>query len=57
LAAAAASGEVRGDVDPEDLLRAVGSLCVSGQGDRDFTRRMVALLIDGLRYSAGRSQG
>ena len=57
LAAAAASGEVRGDVDPEDLLRAVGSLCVSGQGDRDFTRRMVALLIDGLRYSASRSQG
>ena len=57
LAAAAASGEVRGDVDPEDLLRAVGSLCVSGQGDRDYTRRMVALLIDGLRYSAGSSQG
>lgn len=57
LAAAAASDEVRGDVDPDDLLRAVGSLCVSGQGDRDFTRRMVALLIDGLRYNAGRSKG
>jgi AcrR family transcriptional regulator len=57
LAAAAAAGEVRGDVDPDDLLWAVGSLCMSGQGDRDFTRRMVALLIDGLRYNAGRSEG
>lgn len=57
LAAAAAAGEVRGDVDPDDLLWAVGSLCMSSQGDRDFTRRMVALLIDGLRYNAGRSEG
>jgi AcrR family transcriptional regulator len=55
-AAAAAAGEVRGDVNPDDLLWAVGSLCMSGQSDRDFTRRMVALLIDGLRYNAGRSE-
>lgn len=57
LAAAVATGEVRGDVDPDDLLWAVGSLCMSSQSDHDFTRRMVALLIDGLRYNAGRSDG
>lgn len=56
LAAAAATDEMRGDVDPDDLLWAVGSLCMAGQGDHDFTRRMVALLIDGLRYNAGRSR-
>lgn len=57
LAAAVATDEVRGDVDPDDLLWAIGSLCMSGQSDRDFTHRMVALLIDGLRYNAGRSEG
>ena len=57
LAAAAASNEVRDDVDPDDLLWAVGSLCMSGQGDRDFTRRMVSLLVDGLRYNADRAKG
>lgn len=57
LTAAVATGEVRGDVDPDDLLWAVGSLCMSSQGDHDFTRRMVALLIDGLRYNAGRVDG
>ena len=56
LEAAAAAGEVRGDVEPEDLLGAVASLCMQARDDRpDHARRMVALLVDGLRYGAGAS--
>ena len=53
LDAAASAGEVRTDIDPDDLLRAVASLCMSAHYDPDFARRMVALLVDGLRYNAG----
>ncbi len=54
LDAAAASGEVRAGVEPFDLLRAVALLCTpSGDGDQGKARRMVALLVDGLRYGAG----
>lgn len=53
LDAAAAAGEVRGDVDAEDLLSAVASLCMRAHDERpDHARRMVALLVDGLRYGA-----
>jgi AcrR family transcriptional regulator len=51
---AAASGEIRTDIDADDLLTAVASLCMSTQADRpDHARRMVALLVDGLRFRAG----
>ncbi len=56
--AAAAAGEVRADVDPNDLLSAVGRLGMrAGDDSADQTRRMVALLVDGLRYGAGLSPG
>jgi len=56
LDAAASAGEVRTDIEPDDLLRAVGSLCMSAHDDRaDYVRRMVALLVDGLRYTASPS--
>lgn len=56
LDAAARAGEVRTDIEPDDLLRAVGSLCMSAHDDRtDYARRMVALLVDGLRYTASPS--
>ena len=48
LTAAAAAGEIRPDVEPLELMRAVGSLCV-GAGPRYDPRRMAALLIAGLR--------
>jgi AcrR family transcriptional regulator len=55
LRAAVAAGEVRADVDADELLVAVASLCMSthnaGSGRAE---RMVALLVDGLRYGAGR---
>ncbi len=54
LDAAAASGEVRADIEPDELLSAVASLCMQAPGEKpDHARRMVALLVDGLRYGAG----
>lgn len=51
LDAAAAAGEVRADVAPYDLLRAIGNLSVNaGEGGVEHTSRMVDLLINGLRY-------
>jgi AcrR family transcriptional regulator len=51
LDAAAAAGEIRADVDADELLGAVASLCMSthnaGPGRAE---RMVAILVDGLRY-------
>jgi hypothetical protein len=57
LAAAAASGEIRADISPRYLLYAVANLClpVPGEGVA-YSQRMVALLIDGLRYGADASQ-
>ncbi len=56
LSAAAAAGEVRGDVEPYDLLRAIGNLSVAtGDDGTAHSRRMLTLLIDGLRYGAVRS--
>jgi AcrR family transcriptional regulator len=53
LDAAVAAGEVRTDVDPDDLLRAVARLSMSAHDDGpDPARRMVALLADGLRHGA-----
>jgi AcrR family transcriptional regulator len=50
------AGEIRADVDADDILTAVASLCMSAGEDRpDKARRMVALLVDGLRYGAGAS--
>ncbi|MCD0484774.1 hypothetical protein LO771_20845 [Streptacidiphilus sp. ASG 303] len=51
LGTAARAGRIRSDIDPEDLLRAVGNLTLPAQDDTDgHTRRMIALLVDGLRY-------
>lgn len=56
LDAAASAGEVRNDVAPFDLLRAIASL--SSTSDEDgalHARSMVELLIDGLRRGAGQA--
>lgn len=53
LEAAAAAGEMRAGVEPDDLLRAVASLCaLVHKGNPTHAQRMVALLADGLRYGA-----
>lgn len=51
LDAAAAAGEVRGDIDPAELLGAVARLCM-GEEKPGYAERMVGLLVDGLRYGA-----
>jgi AcrR family transcriptional regulator len=55
LEAAVADRAVRGDVDADELLSAVASLCMSSHNaGSGRAERMVALLVDGLRYGAGR---
>ena len=56
LDAAAASGEIRADVSPKDLLYAIAHLCmpVADEG-AEYSQRMVALLIDGLRHGGERA--
>ncbi len=50
---AAASGEIRADIGPEDLLYAVSKLCLPhGDEGPASSQRMVDLLIDGLRHGA-----
>ena len=52
LEPAVAAGEVRSDVDADELLGAVASLCMSAHNGPGRAERMVALLVDGLRYGA-----
>src|SRR5579862_1080355 len=53
LKAAASAGQIRADITAEELLGAVASLCLHAyaQGPKQ-ARRMVSLLVDGLRYGA-----
>lgn len=58
LDAAVANNEVRADVRPHDLLRAVANLCQAGSNDDPAQARLlVSLLVDGLRYRASHSGG
>jgi AcrR family transcriptional regulator len=53
LDAAVKAGQVRSGVEPDDLLHTVPSLCAPAHdGDPARARRMLALLVDGLRYGA-----
>jgi AcrR family transcriptional regulator len=56
LEAAAARGEIRADITPRYLLYAVANLCLPVPGEGlAYSQRMVAVLIDGLRYGASAS--
>jgi AcrR family transcriptional regulator len=52
--AAAAAGKIRSDVDGFDLIRALGGICMvsDSPGWQDQAKRLVTLLLDGLRYGA-----
>jgi AcrR family transcriptional regulator len=53
LEAAEASGEIRGDVNATDLLYAVANLSLpAADHGIGYSQRMVALLVDGMRYGA-----
>ena len=49
LGAAVAAGEIRADVGALELMRGVGNLCIGGEDDRYNPRRLVAVLLSGLR--------
>lgn len=54
LDAAAAAGEIRAGVDARELLLAAMRLAApASNGEVEEARRMVALLVDGLRFRAG----
>jgi AcrR family transcriptional regulator len=54
MEAAAEAGAIRSEIEPADLLRAVALLSTPAQdGDPASARRMVALLVNGLRYATG----
>lgn len=53
LMAAVAAAEIRAGVQADDLLRAVSNLCVPDTEDSvGHSERMIALLLDGLRFGA-----
>jgi len=56
LESAVAAGEIRKDVEADDLVHAVASLCMAAQDD-GRAQRMVALLVDGLRCGMRPSRG
>ncbi len=50
LAAAVTAGEIRPDIEPLELMRAVGNLCIGANREPRYdARRMVRLLLAGLR--------
>jgi AcrR family transcriptional regulator len=55
----AASGTLRADLDPGDLMASVSgvSLAVGEPGQREQAGRLLDLLMDGLRYGAGAGRG
>lgn len=53
LDAAVARNEIRADVGADYLLHAVSNLCMTpGNEGPEYSKRMVSLLVDGLRYGA-----
>jgi len=53
LSAATDAGAVRSGIEANDLLRAVATLCRGPQDEEPvYARKMVELLVDGLRYGA-----
>lgn len=56
LDAAVAAGAVRAGIEPYELLRAIGNLAaIKGAEPEGETPVMVELLIDGLRFAAGKT--
>lgn len=55
LKAASETGQIRGDICPNEFLGAAASVCMaSSDADPARAERMVALLVDGLRHGAPR---
>src|SRR5690606_5174159 len=55
FSAAVEAGEVRDDVDPDEFMDAVSSLCLAAHDTRlEYAQRMVRLFLDSLRYPTAR---
>jgi AcrR family transcriptional regulator len=55
LDAAAATGEIRPDASAGDILYAFAGFCASAyRQEPEYAQRMVALILDGLRFGAGK---
>jgi AcrR family transcriptional regulator len=54
LNAAAGAGEIRSDVEAYELMRGVGNLCIGAHDPHYNARRLVELLIAGLRRTRSR---
>lgn len=56
LDAAARDGTIRGDVEPDDVLRVMSGIWLGADAPdwSERSRRLLALLMDGLRYGAAR---
>jgi AcrR family transcriptional regulator len=55
LQAGQKTGDIRADVQPSDVVRALGGICMLSERtalDREQTRRIIDLLVDGLRFGA-----
>jgi AcrR family transcriptional regulator len=52
--AAADEGSIRGDIEVEDILRALGGICMVSDGPdwQDRADRLLRLVLDGLRFGA-----
>lgn len=52
--AAIASGGIRADADPQDIVRALAGVCMTSDisASQEQPRRIARLLIDGLKYGA-----
>jgi AcrR family transcriptional regulator len=58
LKAANDSGDINVDIEPNELLRVVANLCVPDERDKPARgRRMVELLVDGMRFRASNRRG
>ena len=58
LKTTAAAGHIRSDVNARDLLWAIASLCAPTRtGDPTLARRMIGLVLDGLRAGPSASAG
>jgi len=58
LRRAAAAGEIRADIDPEDLLRALVGMCYAYDGTawQPKVLRLIDVLVDGLRQRPDKTQ-
>lgn len=55
LTAAAEAGAIRSDIEPEDLIRGMGGICMASDPVHpDRANKLISILLDGMRHGATR---